>query len=116
MKLERLQANKPTQLSVFFERNLPASICIKKKGWLSKDYEAGIIRTTTRMTVRRVDCAYGSQLIYEQTPSKTFDKIAVISEDYVELFAPEYFSDFQSVIEKYERATNREVTFRYWES
>lgn len=42
--------------------------------------------------------------------------IATISQDSVDLRSPEWFSDFEDLIRRYEKQTGREVTFTYHES
>jgi hypothetical protein len=43
------------------------------------------------------------------------DPIAHVLEESVELYEPQYFSDFEALCQKYESETKRKVTFRYWE-
>ena len=42
--------------------------------------------------------------------------VARIWADACELFEPQYFSDFEDVIRKYEARYGKEVEFRYWQS
>ena|SRR5687767_3184215 len=42
--------------------------------------------------------------------------IATVGREEIELRHPEYFSDFEDLCRKYEAATGREVTLRFWES
>ena len=45
-------------------------------------------------------------------------RIASISalRDEVELFAPQYYADFEDIIRKYEQQTGKSVTFIFWQS
>lgn len=44
------------------------------------------------------------------------DPIASISGNSVELHHPEYFSDFEMLLRRFERETGIEATLEYWES
>ena len=44
------------------------------------------------------------------------DRIATVWSDSCELFHPQYYSDFEDVIRKYESQYGREVEFRYWQA
>ena len=44
------------------------------------------------------------------------DRIATVWHDRVELMHPQYFSDFEAVIQQYEAEYGKEVEFRYWEA
>ena len=45
----------------------------------------------------------------------TGDIIAKINCCYIELYYPEYFSDFENLCKEYENKFNKEVTLKYWE-
>lgn len=44
------------------------------------------------------------------------DATALVYERVIELHHPQYFSDFENLILRYEQHTGEEVTLRYWES
>ena len=44
------------------------------------------------------------------------ERIATVGDDRVELMHPQYYSDFEQIIAKYEEKYGREVEFRYWEA
>lgn len=47
---------------------------------------------------------------------KKWRTIANVTHNSVELLYPEWFSDLEEIIKRYEHITAKEVTFRYWES
>ena len=44
------------------------------------------------------------------------DPVAIVGENVVELFHPEYFSDIEDLLMKYERESGSTVELVYWES
>lgn len=42
--------------------------------------------------------------------------IATVTDDSIELRSPQYFSDMEEIIRKWEAFTGKEVTLIYWES
>ena len=113
MKIERIEAKKQQSFAQFVSTHLPHTLAVRGR-FLSKDIEVGAIRKKIRTRMVPISCGYGQS--YKCEESTTFEKIAVISGNHLELFYPEYFSDFEQIIENYERASGQEIIFRYWES
>ena len=42
-------------------------------------------------------------------------KIADVKDDFIELYQPQYFSDFEDIIRSYESKTGNNVTLKFWE-
>lgn len=99
MKIVKLKHEQQCNLWRFFKEHLPPSL-----------------RATSN------DDGYGHQYGIEvktrglRSYVPFSDGIATVWDDHVELRHPEYFSDFEDIIRKYEAATGKEVEFRYWES
>lgn len=99
MKIEKLKAEKRCELWEFFRENLPPSLRVAK-------YGNGYGQV---MFVRIKERSIASYL-------KLLDQgIAIVRDEEVELFHPEYFSDFEDICRRYEMVTGKEVTLRYWE-
>ena len=64
--------------------------------------------------------SYGVKLSNEKSLREFFGFepkgiVARIDDGMIELFYPEYFSDFELICKKYEEKYGKEVTLRYWE-
>jgi hypothetical protein len=105
MKLVKLTRAEVTPLWDFFERNLPSTLTVEK---ISDGY-GGTMFIYVKPDLR------GSRLP-DRIKNWFGIGIATIGDGYVELRRPEYFSDFEGIIRKYETATHKDVTFKYWES
>lgn len=87
--------------------------------WLKSHLPAGL-------TAVEIHQGYGvSQYIYRRGYRRSFvdklfenegDSVAAVDEARITLNHPEYFSDFEDLIRKYEAEIGQEVTFIYWES
>jgi len=79
-----------------------------------------------RLVVRYVGEGYGfwHEIVVNETPPASWWKrwtwkpplVAWIYRCEIELARPEWMSDIQDVVQKYERETGHEVTIEYWES
>lgn len=101
MKIIKLKSEQECKLWEYFEQNLPSSLIAKK-------YTDGY------GYIFGVHVKEGSNFLDRVNPFS--DGIATITNSSVELRHPEYFSDFEDIINGYERLTGKEVEFRFWES
>lgn len=101
MKVEKIPAGKDYTLWLFIKAHLPPSLkAVKDTDGYGKVY-----------AVLRKD--WTSHLPF---PFDKISRVATVTNDRVELFHPEYFSDFQGILEQYEKTTGEEIILRYWES
>ena len=100
MKLVKINSQKECGLWEFVRTNLPSSLRATKFG---DGYG----------TIYGIEVKERSDIIgYLPLTSG----IATIGDGYIELRHPEWFSDFEDLVRKYEAKTGKEVEFRYWES
>lgn len=99
MKVERMDPNKECELWEFVARNLPPTLRARKE---NDGY--GFI-----MGIEVKERSLKSYVPFTRG-------IASVSDNFIELRHPQYFSDFEDIITRYEAATGKEVTFRYWEA
>jgi len=104
MKIVKRDANKECNLWEFCKNHLPESMIARKR---SSDY--GMYYWIE--VFKRGDLSG-----YPIINSFFNGNIATISDDEIELRAPEYFSDFEDICRKYEKQTKKEVKLIYWES
>lgn len=105
MKIIKRKAASETPLWVFFKRNLPPTlVCDERSDGYGTIYEIHVKRSLVNPSLK------------ERFANWCSDGIAVVGADSVELRHPEYFSDFEDIIRKYEATGGSCVTFTYWES
>ena len=100
MKIKKLSSKKEEPLWRFFKKNLPSSLCAKEIG-----------------------DGYGSVMWIEIKRSDNWlnrfnpfsDGIASVNSGTVTLRHPEYYSDFEQIIQAYEKESGNEVEFHYYE-
>lgn len=94
MKVER--CFRGDRLWRFFQKHLPSSLVAKDRvNGYGRDYSIELPKTH-----------------WFNLP----DVVARVYETHVELFRPEYFSDFEDICKRYEQETKEEVTLKFWES
>lgn len=101
MKLER--HTKPGDMWEWLRRNLPPSLRAQEihigYGVIQAIYQSGYSRPWTDRFFGREGAA-----------------IAAVRGTTIEIYRPEYLSDFQDLARSWEISTGYEVTLRYWES
>jgi hypothetical protein len=101
MKIIKKNIEKECELWEFFKNNLPDSLVAEKD---TDGYGViyGIYIKEAKGFLNRIN------------PFSVI--IARVSGDIVELYQPQYYSDVENIINKFENQTGKEVILEYWES
>ena len=101
MRTER--HSNPPPLWNWIPGRLPQSLVFKKikqgYGWSACIYRAGYRRG-----------------IIDTLFENLGDAVAFVHSNEIELYHPEYYSDFEDLLRKYESETGAETTLKFWES
>ena len=78
------------------------------------------------LTAEEIQIGYGKfQVIYrighkrgimDRLLEQLGDPVATVGTTTIEIFHPEYFSDFENIAQRYEHATAKEVLLKCWEA
>ena len=107
MKIIRRQDGDQVELWQFFQENMPGAMIAT----IRRDEYGG----QYGISMRSASDAGRTRRILGIFPITDYDRVAIVEWNTVYLYAPQWYSDFEDIIERYEELTGQGVEFHYWE-